>query len=52
LVMAVMMPALQRVRRQAAGSVCQSNQHQVCISRRKDRRGRLELGLVELREAG
>jgi prepilin-type N-terminal cleavage/methylation domain-containing protein len=52
LVMAIMMPALQRVRRQAAGSVCQSNQHQVCISRRKDRRGRLELGLVELREAG
>ncbi len=32
LLLAIMMPALQRVRRQAAGSVCQSHQHQLVLA--------------------
>jgi len=32
LLMGIMMPALQRVRRQAAGSVCLSNQHQLVLA--------------------
>ncbi|HUV67878.1 MAG TPA: prepilin-type N-terminal cleavage/methylation domain-containing protein, partial [Sedimentisphaerales bacterium] len=32
LLMGIMMPALQRVRRQAAGSVCLSNEHQLVLA--------------------